>query len=139
MTQDQLSNQLVTSEYREVNRNQIHIINIDDLTRQGVDEYIKIVEDEILAKEDTLLLSIHNYAKLGGMITPYFLGSAKKLADKNTRTDMYGRVGMVTTMDIFRILINPLMKIFARENNKVEIKFFTSLDEAIQWVSEYEG
>lgn len=138
MSDTNIQNQLVTSEYREVNQKQIHIIHVDDFSRQGVDEYIEIVKAEILAKDDTLLLSIHNYAKLGGIITPYFLGRAKQLAAENERADMVGRVGMVTTMDIFRILMNPLMKIFARENNKVTIKFFTSLDEAVQWVSEYD-
>lgn len=138
MSDTNIQNQLVTSEYREVNQKQIHIIHVDDFSRQGVDEYIEIVKAEILAKDDTLLLSIHNYAKLGGIITPYFLGRAKQLAAENERADMVGRVGMVTTMDIFRILMNPLMKIFARENNKVTIKFFTSIDEAVQWVSEYD-
>lgn len=138
MADSDTQNQIATSEYREVNGKQIHIIHVADFSRQGVDEYIQIVKDEILAMEGNLLLSIHNYAKLGGIITPYFLGRAKQLAAENQRTDMVGRVGMVTTMDIFRILMNPLMKIFARENNKVTIKFFTSLDEAIQWVSEYE-
>lgn len=128
--------QFVTVEYRDNNR--IQIININDMTRKAVDAYVEIIKTEIINREEALVLSVHNYYKVGGIISPYFLGRMKEFGGDDRRTDTYGRVAVVTSADIFRLLLNPVVKIFSLSNKKLAIQFFTTVDEAVAWVSEYE-
>jgi hypothetical protein len=131
-----VSTHLVTVEYRDNNR--IQIIHVNNMTRQTVDAYIEIIRTEIVNREASFLLSVHDYSNINNIVSPYFLGRLKELASDNLRPDLFGRAAIVTSIDLFRLLFNPVVKIFSRNNNGITIQFFNSVDEAIEWVSEYE-
>ncbi len=127
----------VEVEYRDNDR--VHIIHINGSRREHVDAYVEAIHSEIISREDTLLLSIHNYTSLGGMISPYFLGRIKELSQPEfQRKDLVGRVALVHPAEMFRILFNPIVNIFIRNNNTLSIQFFNELEDAVSWVSEYE-
>lgn len=128
--------QLVTVEYRDNAR--IQIININDMTRKAVDAFIEVIKTEMINREESLVLSVHNYDKVGSIVSPYFLGQMKEIGGDDRRTELYGRVAVVTSVDIFRLLLNPVVKIFTLSNKKLAIQFFATVDEAVEWVSEYE-
>lgn len=136
MNRQNTNDKLVEIEY--VDNNRIQVLHLNGVSRDAIDEYMRLIQSEMLDMEGSLLLSVHDYSQIGGTITPYFIGRIREVAANNTRTDMYGRVAMVTSMDIFRLLMNPLMKVFSRENHKVAIKFFSTVDEAVSWVSTYQ-
>jgi|GEM_PF-1862369 len=118
----------------------LHIIHVNKMKRDAVDAYIDAINSEIMEREDSLLLSVHNYTHLGGMISPYFMGRLKEFnAPEKQRDDMYGRVALVNPAKAFQILFNPLLKLFSRNNTKLPIRFFDDLEDAVQWVMEYDG
>lgn len=128
--------QYVEVEYRDNKR--IHIIHINGSRREHVDGYIEAIHSEIVSKEDNLLLSVHNYTSLGGMISPYFLGRIKELAQPEfQRDDFVGRVALVHPADMFRVLFNPIVSIFTRRSTTLTIQFFNDLEEAVAWVDAY--
>jgi len=133
---DQPSNQLVEIEYRK--NKQMHIIHVNSMIRAAVDEYVEIINKEILQRETDLLLSVHDYSKLGGAISPYFLGRMREFSNVNRRNKTIGRVALVTNMDMFRLLFNPIVKMLSKFSDDLAIRFFSDLDEAVQWVAEYE-
>jgi hypothetical protein len=126
----------VSVEYRDNNR--IQIVYINGMKREAVDAYMEVIQTEIVEKESSLLLSVHDYSNVGGIITPYFIGRLKEFSGDNMRTDTYGRVAVVTSADLFRMMFNPIVKMFSRGNRKLPIQIFQTVDEAVQWVSEYE-
>ncbi len=110
------------------------------MTRATVDAYVEAIKSEITNREDSLLLSIHNYAKLGGLISPYFLGRLKEFSDpENSRDDFHGRVALVNSSTAFQLLFDSILRIFSRNSDVVTIRFFTDVESAVKWVSEYEA
>ena len=134
--QNDILQDFVVVEYRDNKR--IQIIHVNDITRQGVDAYINVIQTELVDREETTLRTVQKFTKLGTAISPYFLARLKEFSGDNLRKDTHGRVAIVTSMDIFRLMINPVAKIFLRENNKLAIQFFKTVDEAVEWVSDYE-
>jgi len=121
------STQFVDVEHRDNNR--IQIMRLRDVTRKAVDDYIEIVNREIIRKEDSLLLSVQDFTQLGRSITPYFIGKITELSKEGARPDLYGRIAIVTKLDVFRFVFNPVAKIITRVNNKVEVGFSPKLRE----------
>lgn len=128
----------VNVDYR--NGKQIHIIHMNGSRREDVDAYIDAVITEVIQNPEKVLLSVQNYSKIGGMLSPYFLGRVKEFTKPDTPLhDRVGRVALVQSTDMFRILFNPVVSMFKRAvNDKLEIKFFNNLDDAIAWVEAYE-
>lgn len=131
-----ISNDLVSIEYRDNNR--IQVIHINSMTREAVNLYINLIQTEIVSRESPLLLSVHNYQNVGGMVSHYYMERIKEFSGDKIRKDSHGRVGVVISNDLFRIMINPIIRIYARHIMKLAIQFFTSVDQAVEWVAEYE-
>lgn len=134
-------NQCYTTDYVEVefwDNNRVQIMRLNDIKRQAVDDYIRIVEEEIIGIEGSLLLTVQDFTNLGSSITPYFIGRITNLSKEGTRPDLEGRIAIVTKMDIFRFVFNPVAKAITRVNNKIELRFFSDVDKATDWVSAYQ-
>lgn len=117
----------------------IHIIHVNGMTRAAVDGYVDAVNRLMVESDDTLLLSVQNFAKLGGLISPYFLGRMKQIAtETSSGRDVHGRVALVNSSDAFRLIFDPLLKLFSRTNQELDIRFFNKIDDAMQWVSDYQ-
>jgi hypothetical protein len=127
--------ELVTIEYR--NNNRVQIVHLNSMTRQAVDEYVEVIRAEVVERKTALIRSVQNFTSPISIISPYFLGRLKEFSGQ-TRTDSHGRVAVVTPVDLFRFMLNPLVKLFSQGSDKLTIQFFKSLDEAVNWVSEYE-
>ena len=130
--------ELIEVEYRDNNR--IQVIRINSMTRDAVDAYVEVLKAQTVEEgEAPLALSVHDYSNVGGTVSPYFLGRIKnEFSGDNLRADGHGRVAVVTAVNLFRLMLNPLVKMFSRGNNKLAIQFFSSVDEAVEWVSAYE-
>ena len=134
-------NQTYTSDYVDVeyiDNNRVQIMRLYSVTRQAVDEYIAIVEDEIIGIEGSVLLTIQDFTQLGRSITPYFVGKITELSKERERPDLEGRIAIVTNMDIFRFVFNPVAKLITKVNDKIELRFFTDMTIAAEWVSAYQ-
>lgn len=128
---------LVEVEYHDTY--DVQIIHINSMTRAAVDTYVEVIKRDMVEREDSIFLSVQDYSKAGGMVSPYFLGRMKEFsAPEYDRIDAVGRVAVVNSMDIFRLLLNPLMRVISRGSHNLELKFFSDLEDAVSWVSEYE-
>ncbi len=126
----------ITIDYREDGR--ILVIQINGMTREAVDAFIETIQTEIVDVDSSLLLTVIDYTNTGGMVSPYFIGKMKNITGDQIRRDMRGRAGVVTSVDLFRLVFNPVVKMFSRDNKNLTIQFFKTVDEAVEWVSEYE-
>jgi len=133
---DDISQDHVSVEYRDNNR--IQVVHINSMRREAVDMYIEIIQTEIVSRELPLLLTVHNYTNVGGMVSPYYMKRIKEFSGDKIRRDSHGRVAVVISNELFPILINPIIKTFTRNIRKLTIQFFTDINQAIKWVSEYE-
>ena len=104
-----ISNDLVSIEYRDNNR--IQVIHINSMTREAVNLYINLIQTEIVSRESPLLLSVHNYQNVGGMVSHYYMERIKEFSGDKIRKDSHGRVGVVpsgtNTEEFHRILGVP--------------------------------
>lgn len=131
-------NSPIEVEYRDNNR--IQIIHVHNMTRAAVDAYAELLQEEIIKSQDKPSLVVHNYASVRGFLSPYFIGRVREIAS-NSELPIHkinGRIGLVTTMDMFNVLFNPILRGVSQNVTKVNVKFFRTVDEAVEWVSQYQ-
>ena len=130
-----ISQNLVSVEYKDNNR--IQIFKINSMTREAVDTFVETIQTEYIDKDGQVILAIHDFRNVGGVITPYFVNQVQEFSRNEVIINSRGRAAVLISTDVFRVMINPLVKIFMLKSN-FAIKFFTNFDQAVNWVAEYE-
>ena len=131
-----ISQNLVSVEYRDNER--IQILKINSITREAVDAFAELIQTEIIDKELSSLQIIYDVRNVGGMVTPYFVKQVQGFGSHKVIVNGQGRIAAVISTELFRVMINPLVRFVMRNNLKLTIQFFSDFDQAIKWVSEYE-